>query len=249
MKKICFLILIGILCASCKDKEDITFFEFVVTTSVVNFTDTSATCEGYVWLSKESSNSIIESGICYAIKEKPDINDSIKVGDYTVGTYTVELTGLQPNTLYYVRAYTKVVKEKDTVTCYGNEIRFTTLRETSPLNVKVETESAMADSDTTAICIGFVRILQGSTDDIAESGICYLIKGKTEGEPTIEDFINSKPEDRKSTDKKVGKYTVELTGLQSDTTYYVRAYTKTYSSGFFYSENHKSFKTDTSTKK
>lgn len=242
MKKIYFLILIGILCASCKDKEDVTFFEFVVTTSVVNFTYNSATCEGYVWLSKESSNSIIESGICYAIKEKPDINDSIKVGDYTVGTNRVKLTGLQANTRYYVRAYTKIVKEKDTVTCYGNEINFTTLRETSPLNVKVEIESARPDSDTTAICIGFVRILQGSTDDIAESGICYLIRGETEDPPTIEDFINSKLEYRKSTDKKVGKYEVMLTGLQPDTIlYYVRAYTKPHSSDFIYSDTLKSF--------
>ena len=91
-------------------------------------------------------------------------------------------------------------------------------------------------TDTTAIsaiCWGLVEITQGSMDNIIESGICY---SKTQN-PTIDkDSMQVGMQirgDDTIRNPKVGIYMVNLTGLQSKKTYYIRAYTKTNSDVFY----------------
>jgi hypothetical protein len=150
MKKFVLLMLIVILCASCSDKEEITvsFEGYVKTLDVTDTTTTSATCKGNVQIlidknvppiyeySVSPHKYIEESGICYSRANNPTIGDNKKIGNRIieqinghiiilnpkVGEFTANLTGLQPNTTYYVRAYTKT----SVGLFYGNEISFKT---------------------------------------------------------------------------------------------------------------------------
>ena len=227
-------------------------FESIVTTSVTNITATSATCEGYV-VTPNTDVTIIEVGFCYALTELPVIEeDNVEPGEINNGKWIANLPHLQSDATYYVRAYIRMqVGERDSL-FYGNEISFHAPKEAPSFRADVQFLKITHITDMSAICTGLVLLLQGSVNDIEESGICYLvIDDPTEEDceqsrkaPTEKDFEHSTKVPAKKEDK-VGKYSVKLLGIESGTTYYVRAYTKTHSSGFFYSENQRWFKTDT----
>ena len=67
---------------------------------------------------------IIERGICYSTSVNPTISNHKKVILGSTGLFFCNLTDLQPNTTYYVRAY--AVNEKGVA--YGEEVSFTTLK-------------------------------------------------------------------------------------------------------------------------
>lgn len=75
----------------------------VITGDVTNIGQTSASVEGEV--SNDGNSEVTERGICWSTNTTPIINDdhlSIGIG---IGTYSVVITGLQPGTTYYFRAY------------------------------------------------------------------------------------------------------------------------------------------------
>lgn len=75
----------------------------VVTTSdLSDITWSTATCGGVITL---GSFSIKERGVCYNTSGSPTINNYKITTGTGSGTYTSKLTGLTPNTTYYVRAY------------------------------------------------------------------------------------------------------------------------------------------------
>ena len=77
-----------------------------------------------------SNNTAIASGVyitscgsggmnfCWSTSPNPTSNDYVANGSSSNGTFTANLTGLTPNTTYYVRAFSENV--------YGNEVSFTT---------------------------------------------------------------------------------------------------------------------------
>jgi uncharacterized protein (TIGR02145 family) len=120
------------------------------------------------------------------------------------GVFTSNLTGLDPETRYYARAYCS--KDKDTE--YGSEIEFTTKSADPP---EVTTEIVTNVTKTTAICGGNVTS-EGGTP-VSARGVCW----NTSSGPTI---ANSKTSDGTGT----GSFTSNLTGLTTNALYYVRAY-------------------------
>lgn len=84
----------------------------------------------------DGGDSIITSGVCWSIKQNPSINDSITVGIARNNTFTSSLSGLLPNTTYYLRAYAT----NSEGTAYGNEISF----KTNPLT---DFPNTITDSD------------------------------------------------------------------------------------------------------
>lgn len=92
----------------------------VQTTSVSNITDATATSGGNV--TSDGGAAVTARGVCWSTSQNPTINDNHTTDGTGEGSFTSNLTGLSPNTTYYVRAYaTNVVG-----TAYGNEITFTT---------------------------------------------------------------------------------------------------------------------------
>ena len=93
------------------------------TSSAVSITRTTAVCGGYV--GSTGGSTLTDRGVVYNTTGTPTLSDSVvasfKVTD--ANSYEpVYLTGLLPNTKYYVRAYAT----NSIGTSYGSEITFTT---------------------------------------------------------------------------------------------------------------------------
>jgi hypothetical protein len=121
------------------------------------------------------------------------------------GAFTSSMTGLSPNTTYYVRAYAT----NTAGTAYGNEVSFTTNAQLPT----VTTQAVTGIGTTTATGNGTITDL-GVPNPFAH-GVCW----NTGGNPTLAD--SSTDEGAASA---TGAFTSNMTGLSPYTTYYVRAY-------------------------
>lgn len=95
----------------------------VTTQAVSEIATSSATGNGTV-VATGGSTVNWESGFCWKTTFSPTIADSKTTnGTSALSPYTESLTGLTPNTLYYVKAYAT----NNAGTSYGSEVNFTTL--------------------------------------------------------------------------------------------------------------------------
>ena len=78
----------------------------VTTSSVTNVTTESARCGGNV--SCYYDDDIYERGICWSKNPEPDVNDQCATSGAGAGSFTCNMTGLEDNTTYYVKAYAKM---------------------------------------------------------------------------------------------------------------------------------------------
>ena len=100
----------------------------VTTAEVTEITVNSAVCRGGV--SDGGGTAIIERGFCWNTEVKPTVLDfCVKDTESGLGNFTVEITDLDHNTQYYVRAYAT----NEVGTAYGEEVSFTTLATYSPV--------------------------------------------------------------------------------------------------------------------
>ncbi len=106
------------------------------TTSESNLTANTATSGGEI--TDDGGAAVTVRGVCWNTTGTPDINDD-KTSDGTgSGSFTSDITGLTPNTLYYVRAYAT----NSVGTSYGAQIQFTTL------NISVAITNVIKNTDT-----------------------------------------------------------------------------------------------------
>ena len=175
----------------------------VTTATVTQITETTAVAGGNV--TSDGGAEITERGVVYATTQNPTTNNiKVKSGTGT-GSFTCNLTGLQPNTKYYVRAY--AINSKSTA--YGEEVTFTTNKQIVLPSVITATVTQI--TGTTALVGGNVTSDGGAS--VTERGVVYA----TTQNPTTN---NTKVMSGTGT----GSFTCNLTGLQQNTTYYVRAY-------------------------
>lgn len=174
-----------------------------LTTDVVSgITKESAVCGGTV--TDEGRSHVRRRGICWSTSTAPTlVNDHAESGDGS-GHFTAALSGLQSGQTYYVRAYA----ENSVGIAYGQEVSFTTQS-----GVPVVTTAAVSDITQHSVTCGGVVTNQGSAA-VTARGVCY---STTSVQPTINDAHTS---DGTGT----GSFTSHITGLQSGTTYYIRAY-------------------------
>lgn len=114
----CFLSLVIILCISCERHEKNAEVE---TLTVSEITDVSAKADGYI--TSAGTCKIIERGFCWSKDAKPDKDDAFASSPDVTDRFSGFLTGLSPDTWYYVRAYV----QSETDISYGNEVSFKTL--------------------------------------------------------------------------------------------------------------------------
>jgi len=93
----------------------------IVTSNVSSVTSTSAIGGGTI--TDDGGSEIIERGICWCINQYPTAFDNKATGSSVSGQFSVGMTGLLPNTNYYIRAY--AINSIDTA--YGSQVSFTTL--------------------------------------------------------------------------------------------------------------------------
>ncbi|MDD4033422.1 MAG: FISUMP domain-containing protein [Bacteroidales bacterium] len=211
--------------------EDIPFFlvlpsgyqrtPSVIIKDVHSITNNSASisCE----VTFEGAARVTTRGICWSTSENPDMSNSTTTDGMGLGTYTSNITGLSPNTTYYVRPYATNTEG----TKIGVQSTFTTTAQQA--TPTVTTGNVTNISTTTASCAGNVTSDGGAA--IIASGVCW----STSQNPTIE---NSKTTDGAD----LGPYTSHITDLSPNTTYYVRAYA-TNANGTTYGTEQRTFKT------
>jgi uncharacterized protein (TIGR02145 family) len=186
----------------------------VTTNAVSNVTETSATCGGTV--TADGGANVIVRGVCYSTSPAPTTADNHTTDGSGTGSFTSNITGLNPTTTYYVRAYAT----NDAGTTYGSQVSFTTTEATPMVTTNAVSDITLDNTTINVTCGGNVTDM-GATD-VTARGVCW----STSENPTIS---NSHTTDGSG----LGSFTSNITGLTSGETYYVRAYA-TNSSGTAY---------------
>ena len=175
----------------------------LTTSTVTSITSSSAISGGFV--SSNGGSNVTSRGICWSTSANPTTTNSKTIDGLDTGTFISNITSLQPNTTYYVRAYAT----NSVGTAYGNQVTFTTSQViTLPI---LTTSTVTSITSNSAISGGFVSSNGGS--NVTSRGICW----STSANPTTS---NSKTTDGSGT----GSFISTIINLQSNTTYYVRAY-------------------------
>ncbi len=95
----------------------------VTTGNVTNITTITADCSGDV--TSDGGSSVTARGVCWSTSQNPTTSNSKTTNGTGLGTYTSNITGLSPNTTYYVRAYAT----NSNGTSYGEQKSFKTSQE------------------------------------------------------------------------------------------------------------------------
>lgn len=75
----------------------------VITGNVSNITATTATCGGEV--TSSGGSTVTACGVCWSTSQNPTVADSHTTDSDGIGIFNSNITGLTPNTTYYVKAY------------------------------------------------------------------------------------------------------------------------------------------------
>lgn len=171
------------------------------TDSVTRIAATTATCGGEVLA--DGGFAVTARGVCWSTATQPTISNNHTTDNIGLGPFASSLTGLEPATTYYVRAYAT----NPAGTAYGEQRTFTT---ESGLPTVVTAEAT--DISATSITIGGTVMADGGFA-VTARGVCYSTQPNTT-------LANPHTTDGSGT----GTFGSSITGLQSNTTYYVRAY-------------------------
>lgn len=192
--------LIGFM-VSCTKEEQQPALPQPETQAVSNITATTA--RSGVIIAVEGDGEVTAGGICWSTAAMPTVEDDKTNNAISSGTFGSQMTGLTPNTPYFVRSYATTVVG----TAYGEQLTFTTQMLTVP------TVSTTSITITGASTASGEYAVNESEAEITSRGICW----NTTGSPTI---ANSKTTDGSGS----GTFTSSMTGLVAGTIYFGRAY-------------------------
>lgn len=179
----------------------------VTTSNPTDITRTAVMCGGDV--SSDGGVEVIERGVCWSTNPDLDISGShFAAAESGTGNFAVPVTGLMPNTSYYICSYAT----NSVGTSYGTTKSFSTL----PIG-KPTVTTAQVSNVTTTTATGGGNVTDDGGSEVTERGICW---GAGHNPSLTENLgcIHS--------GTGTGEYTMNMTGLSHGTKYYVRAYAK-----------------------
>ena len=172
-----------------------------VTTAEISFiTETTASGGGRIYNAGKST--VTSRGVCWATEPLPTLSDKKTLNGNGDGGFISELTNLTPNTTYHVRAYANNAEGIS----YGDNVTFTTKSAALPI---LQTSPISNVTSTTATSGGTI-VFEGK-GSVTARGVCWSINDL----PTLTDH---------KTMDGMGKGVFTITGMDPDSTYYVRAY-------------------------
>lgn len=184
----------------------------VTTSNVSSITASSATCGGNV--TADGGSYVTERGVCWATTNAPTVQNSHVAMGQGNGSFTCNMTNLEPNNVYYVRAYAT----NNRGTAYGEQKQFTT--NSGLPTVTINTVSNI--TATSATCGGSITDNGGFA--VTDKGLVW----STSQYPTLND-------NHISLGTGNAPFIGSMTNLSDGITYYVRTYA-TNSQGTAYSE-------------
>ncbi len=178
----------------------------VATGAVTNIITSGATVAGNV--TSDGGSAVTERGIVYSGLANPTLDNASKAVAATTGTgeFSVNITGLMSGTIAHARAYAT----NSQGTSYGEDVSFTT----ATVNGLTVTTGDITDISSKGARVGGYAI-PGKLAGIIERGVVY----STSANPTVNDF--KVPYTANALE---GPILVNLTYLNPNTTYHVRAY-------------------------
>lgn len=198
------------------DKENTTNWPVVTTKEVSHVLSNAAKSGGTIAYTGIAP--ITARGVCWGTIHDPTIDDNHSSDGTGAGEFTSNITELELNTKYYVRAYATNLHG----TFYGNELSFTTANGLP--TVVLDENSFEAILPTSISCSSNVTSNGGY--HVTGKGVCW----NTLPMPTIN---NSHTNDGSGS----GYYVSAITELNSTNTYYIRAYA-TNAAGTAYSDQY-----------
>jgi len=180
----------------------------LTTLAVSEITDTGAKSGGTVV--HEGNATVTARGLVWGISPNPTVNNNLNktVQGTGTGTFTTDITGLEPETKYYARAYATNAQG----TGYGNPVEFTT-----------EAQTVFQATLTTAEITNITKnsATSGGTinDDGGASVTARGIVWGTSSNPTLESNLGMT-----SNGTGTGSFVSPIDNLSPNTKYYVRAY-------------------------
>ena len=175
----------------------------LATVEITDITKSSAVSGGII--TDDGGAMVSARGVCWATNDTPTINDTKTTSGSGDGNFNSNIENLTPNTTYYVRSYATNTKG----TGYGNTVSFTTLKALEiPTLTTVEVFQIKQGHATS----GGSNINDGGAE-IIERGLCF----STKETPTINDA-------KTTSGTGTADFASTITGLKSNTTYYVRAF-------------------------
>ena len=205
---------------SCKDVEIVEPSVQVTTLDYSSIRTNPAIGSGYI--TRGDVARLTERGICWSTMTAPTIadNKAISTDDAARHDFSVQLTGLSANTLYYARAY---VSDGSAVH-YGNEIAFTTKDQPGEAWCLIEEITEITASAATVS----MTMASDGNNEIAEIGICFTAVADSDVEDVKDDPNVPNVEDDEVRSINGGRdFTVELTDLTQNTLYYVKPFIRT----------------------
>lgn len=115
----------------------------LTTTSIKNITLSSALSGGNI--TSDGGSPLTSRGVCWSSSANPTISNNKTFDGSGIGLFSSSITGLTPNTTYYIRAYAT----NSIGTGYGNEIKFTTAKDENSGEYKLVFSDDFSDGSAT----------------------------------------------------------------------------------------------------
>ena len=156
-------------------------------------------------VSEQGASAVIVRGICWNTSPSPVMDNNHESCGEGIGSFSRTITNLATNTKYYVRAYAV----NGHGVAYSNEVTITLESEMTVPTVVTKDVVSILDNMAT----GGGNVVEDGGSEVTERGICW----STSHNPTVDDM-------NLTSGSGMGVFSCQMTDLEQDVTYYVRAY-------------------------